>query len=156
VALHYLDFVGLASETRPARRVAASAAPAWTPMRTPVARARVALLSSAAVRLHDQPPFQPPEDTSYRAVPIAAPAGQLRLDHTSPVGTDARRDLEIVLPRRALRDLAEQGVIGGVAPACYTFVGGTRLHAQVEQELAPALAGQLAEAGVDLALLAPY
>ena len=103
----------------------------------------MALVSSAAVRLTEQPPFTPPEDTSFRAFPINAPAECLRIDHTSPVGADARVDLEVAVPRAALLALAEQGVVGSVAPRCFAFVGGTLLHEQVEYKLAPSLAAEL-------------
>jgi hypothetical protein len=121
-----------------------------------MAAARVALISSSAVRLEDQVPFTPPNDASFRAFPMAAPAASLHLDHTSSIGTDARVDLEVAMPRAALLAMAEQGVVGSAGPRCFSFVGGTPLNEQVEQDLAPALAAELAADRVDLALLAPY
>ena len=118
--------------------------------------ARVALLSSAALRPPSQPPFVPPEDTSYRVLSADPEPADLVIDHRSPVGTDARRDVEVVLPRAALAALAGRGVIGSVVPTCFSFVGGCRLHRQIEGELGPALAAELAALGTDLAVLAPY
>lgn len=138
------------------RRLVQPARPAWCAAVPPLASARVALLSSAALRRPDQPPFVPPEDTSYRVLPADPAGGELVIDHRSPVGADARRDVEIVLPRRALAVLEQRGVVGRVAPACFSFVGGCRLHQQIEGELGPALAGELAGLSVDLAVLAPY
>jgi D-proline reductase (dithiol) PrdB len=154
--LCYLPFLGAARGTRASRPVVASQALSWAPLRESIETTRVALVSSAAVRLAEQPPFTPPEDTTFRAFPIDAPAERLRIDHTSPVGADARVDLEVAVPRAALLALAEQGVVGSVAPRCFAFVGGTVLHEQVEHELAPSLAAELAADRVDLALLAPY
>jgi hypothetical protein len=138
------------------RRLVQSTHPAWCAAVPPLGAARVALLSSAAVRQATQQPFVPPEDTSFRAIPADPAVTDLVIDHRSPVGTDARRDLEVVLPRAALAALQRQGVVGSVAPTCFTFVGGCRLHAQIEGELAPALATALAGLGVELAILAPY
>ncbi|NIO08390.1 MAG: hypothetical protein GTO40_10440, partial [Deltaproteobacteria bacterium] len=80
----------------------------------------------------------------------------LKIDHRSHVGTEAKKDPEIVFPRTALMDLANQGLVGGVTPFHLSFVGGIRLYRELEEELAPALAGELARAGTDLAVMIPY
>ena len=138
------------------RQLVRSSEPSWCATVPALSAARVALLSSAALRRPSQDPFVPPEDTSYRVFPADPEAADLAIDHRSPVGTDARRDVEVVLPRAALAALARQGVIGSVVPACFSFVGGCRLHRQIEEELGPALAAELAALGTDLAVLAPY
>ena len=125
-------------------------------MKGPLSSARVALITSAAVRHMNQPAFEPPEDTSFRAVPVDAAPSDLRIDHRSPAGADARIDLEVVAPRAALGELARAGAIGSIAPFFFSFTGGTELHQQVEEELAPALVRELRQLNVDLALLVPY
>lgn len=122
----------------------------------PLALTRIALLTSAALRLPAQPGFTPPADTSYRIIPHDAPASALVTDHRSPVGTDARRDWEIVFPRAALAALAAQGIVGSGAPGHFSFVGATERHRQVEEELAPALMAELRQANAGLAVLVPY
>ena len=87
---------------------------------------------------------------------MTADAADLRLDHRSPIGADAREDLEIVVPRHALDEMVRQGVLGGIAPAFLAFVGGTELHQQIEDELVPNLLRELRDLEVDLALLVPY
>ena len=129
---------------------------AWHPAVRSPATSRVALLTSAAIRRAGQPNYLPADDVSYRIVPADPAVTDLKLDHRSPVGADARRDLEIIFPRNALTSLANQGLIGSVAPNHYSFVGGIRLHRELEEELAPALARELAQAGVNLAVLVPY
>ncbi len=138
------------------RQLVRSSRPAWCATVPPLATARVALLGSAAVRRVGQPPFVPPEDTSYRVLPADPAIADLTIDHRSPVGTDARRDLEVVFPRGALAALQSEGVIGSVAAPCYSFVGGCRLHREIEGELGPALADELRAVGAELAILAPY
>ena len=83
------------------RRLVQSARPAWCASVPTLATARVALLSSAAVRQAAQPPFVPPEDTSYRAIPADPAVTDLVIDHRSPVGTDARRGSTTSTSRRA-------------------------------------------------------
>jgi D-proline reductase (dithiol) PrdB len=121
-----------------------------------VRQARVALLSSAALRLADQEAFIPREDLSYRRVSSDPQGGAVVIDHHSGIGTVPKRDPEIVFPRAALAALASDGTIGALAPFHYSFMGGVREHERIENELALALADELTKAGVDLALLVPY
>jgi D-proline reductase (dithiol) PrdB len=154
--LDYLRFMNQNRAKGPRRIVSSHRGDSWTPFTRSLASARLALITSAAVRHVNQPVFEPPGDTSYRQVASDTPASDLRIDHRSPVGTDARVDLEIVLPRAALEELARSGVVGSVAPSFLSFAGGTELHQQLDEELAPALANELQTLGVDLALLVPY
>ena len=156
MALAYLPFMNAGRTKGPRSIVVSQHLGAWTSFKGPLSSARVALITSAAVRHMDQPAFEPPEDTSFRAVPVDAAASDLRIDHRSPVGTDARIDLEVVAPRAALGELARAGTIGSIAPFFFSFTGGTELHQQVEEELVPALAQELKKLNVDLGLLVPY
>ena len=156
MAFHYLPVMAQNSAPKPPRVLAAPSMPAWQPITKALTDSRVALLTSAALRLSDQEPFIPREDLSYRRVPSDPAAGQLIIDHHSGIGTVPKQDPEIVFPRSALAALAQSGALGAVAPFHYSFMGGVRGHQQIENELAPALAAELAQSQVDLALLVPY
>ena len=152
----YLPVMAQNSAPRPPRVLAAPSSRAWQPVTKAVRESRVALLTSAALRLADQEPFIPREDLSYRRVPSDPRSGTVVIDHHSGIGTVPKRDPEIVFPRTALAALAANGTIGAVAPFHYSFMGGVREHERIENELAAALADELAKARVDLALLVPY
>jgi hypothetical protein len=47
-------------------------------------------------------------------------------------------------------------VIGSLAPFHFSFMGGLRDHGKIENELATAMANELKQGQVDLALLVPY
>jgi D-proline reductase (dithiol) PrdB len=141
---------------KPTRKLARPSQSAWNAPVPPLASARIALLTSAALRTPEQPAFVPPEDISYRLIPAEPHATDLVMDHRSPLGLNPREDPEIVFPRAALIALAKRGVIGSVASTHFSFVGGTRNHHGVEKELAPALAVELKKENVDLALLVPF
>jgi hypothetical protein len=164
--LDYLPIMERHAGPNGPRRLVSPPSPAWTPVTKPLASSRVGLLSSAAIRTAAQEPF-PANGRGHRAfaAAVAAPDGApdpdavsagLVIDHPSPVGADARRDPEVVVPRAALASLARRGAVGGVTATCWSFRGGNRRHAEVQEELAPALAAELAAAGADLALLVPY
>jgi hypothetical protein len=116
----------------------------------------VALLTSAALRLARQEPFVPREDLSYRLVPSAPEAGEIIIDHHSGIGRVPKQDPEIVFPRSALASLADKRQIGSLAPFHLSIMGGVRRHREIVTELAPAVAQEMAQAQVDLALLVPY
>ncbi len=156
MAFEYLPVMARAGAPKPPRALAAPSKTAWRPLEKPLAHSRVALLSSAALRLSDQTPFIPRDDTSYRLLPSDPSAGAIVIDHHSGIGRVPRQDPEIVFPRTALATLANEGVIGGVSSFHVSFMGGLKCHQEVETKLAPAIATELHRAEVDAALLVPY
>ena len=156
MAFEYLPIMAQNSAPKPPRVLAQPAKFAWCAVTKPLTQSRVALLTSAALRLETQPPFVPREDLSYRRVPSDPAIGPLVIDHHSGIGAVPKQDPEIVFPRTALAGLLSRGLIGSVSPQHFSFMGGVRQHAKVENELAPALGHELLDTQVDLALLVPY
>ena len=154
--LEYLPIMAQNAAPKPPRVLASPSKPAWCETTNAVSASRVALLSSAALRLANQKPFIPREDSSYRRVPSDPAAGEIIIDHHSGIGRVPKQDPEIVFPRTALAELATRGIVGSLAPFHFSFMGGLREHAKIENELAPAIAIDLKVAQVDLALLVPY
>jgi D-proline reductase (dithiol) PrdB len=127
----------------------------WTPLSRPLAECRVALAGSGGVHLQGQQAFHFSDDTSIREIPADSDSGDLLVSHFGyPVG-DARKDPNCVFPLERLRELADQGVIAGVAPTAFTFMGGIYSHRRVAEELIPALLDGLRSQEVDLFLLVP-
>lgn len=154
--LEYLPIMAKNSAPKPPRVLVSPSKSAWCAITKPVSESRVALLSSAALRLASQEPFIPREDISYRRVPSDPNGGEIFIDHHSGVGRVPKQDPEIVFPRSALAELAQKKTIGALAPFHFSFMGGLREHGKIENELAPAIANDLKEAQIDLALLVPY
>ena len=77
---------------------------------------------------------------SYRRVPSDPGAGEIVIDHHSGIGHVPKQDPEIVFPRTALAKWLSNGIIGALAPFHFSFMGGMRRHAEIENELAPAIA----------------
>ena len=152
----YLPIMAQNAAPKPARVLVQPSKLAWQPLSKSVGESKIALLSSAALRLAHQEPFIPREDSSYRRVPSDAGAGTIIIDHHSGIGRVPKQDPEIVFPRTALAVLAASQTIGALAPFHFSFMGGLRDHAKIENELAPAIAKDLKQAQVDLALLVPY
>jgi len=152
----YLPVMAKNAAPKPPRDLVAPSKRAWCPVHKPLENSRVALLTSAALRLAHQEPFIPREDLSYRLVSSDPQAGEIIIDHHSGIGTVPKQDPEIVFPRTALAELAKKGIVGELAPFHVSVMGGVRRKKEIETELAPAIAQELEKARVDLALLIPY
>ena len=152
----YLPVMAQNSAPKPPRVLVAPTRPGWCPISKPLSQSRVALLSSAALRLAHQEPFIPREDFNYRRVPSDPSAGEIIIDHHSGIGRVPKQDPEIVFPRTALANLQRRGMVGSLAPFHFSFMGGLRDHGKIENELATSITNDLKQAQVDLALLVPY
>lgn len=154
--LDYLPILAERAAPNPPRKLRRPTKTSWQPVDRPLKEMRVSMITSAAIREMPQRPFPQMGDTSHRRI-ASDPAGEeLCLDHRSPVGKDARKDPEVVFPRRALWALAEKGIIGSIAPYHFAIYGGVSDHERIERALAPALARQLVRMRVNLALMVPY
>jgi D-proline reductase (dithiol) PrdB len=129
----------------------------WRPgahLKKPLREARVAVVTTAAYFGPDQTPFDTPlrgGDYSYRIIPPDTDLSALRIAHRSDA-FDIRgiaSDKNLALPLERLKSLAEEGVIGSVAPRHFSFMG--RLIANT----APDVARMLLEDAVDAVLLTP-
>lgn len=119
----------------------------------PPARRRVALISSAGLRIPGDRPFSE-GSADYRVIP-AERAADVVMDHLSVSHdrTGFQEDVNTVFPLTRLRELAEAGEIGSVADYHYSFMGATDPN-EMEAD-ARRLAGPMKAEGVDTVVLAP-
>ncbi len=131
--------------------------PAWS-VPPPLPHARVAIVTTAGLRVGSEGrQVWRVGDLGFSVLPSAA--RDLTMAHASHNfdRTGYLNDLNVVYPVDRLRELAERGVIGSVAPRHLSFMG-----AQVDFTLetlrldtGPAAAELLREDGVDVAILTP-
>ncbi len=124
----------------------------------PLARCRVALLTSGGLSRKDAPPFNPlaRNDLRVDAIAESTPADFFQIHDSYYNHADADRDVNCIFPLDRLRELAVQGVIGSVAPHHYSgFMGRTYTRTAVINDAAPALARQLRAEQVDAFVLVP-
>lgn len=143
-----------------------------TPVTTPLAESRVALVTSSGhfVEGDDPEPFGVVDMTQdeaeariseflraepiLSAVPVDTPADQLRVRHGGYPVEAVRADFQVALPTGHLATLAARGVIGAVAPRAYSFVGATS-QLRLRDQVGPRWAEMLHDDDVDLALFVP-
>ena len=154
--LAYLPILARRRAPAPPRKLKRIAKPAWHPLSKPLPEMCVALITSAAIREVGQAPFPRSRDASYRKIRSDTAAGALRVDHRSPFGAAVRKDPNTVFPAEALKAAAAAGLVGSAAPFHFSIYGGIQFYREIEENLAPALANELARARVDLAVLVPF
>jgi D-proline reductase (dithiol) PrdB len=120
----------------------------------PLARRRVAILSSAAIIKRGDQPF-PFGSGEARFIGADTPTADLLISHVS-INFDRsgwQRDVNVVFPIDRLRELVADGTIAAVAPTHYTVMGSTDPAAMVDA--VDQIAGQLKQENIDAVLLTP-
>jgi D-proline reductase (dithiol) PrdB len=135
--------------------VAEMGPPLLTPLGKPLSEARVIIVTSAGVHLDSDPPFNHPNDMTYRRIPHTTPPEHLRPSHPTPVRRPGEADINVVFPYQRLEELAAEGVIGGVTAYHLSLLGSIKLLKQLVTEMAPRMAADAKAAGADLALHTP-
>ena len=135
----------------------------WAQMRKPLTGSRVALISSAGVRLKRDRPFDEEGerenpwwgDPSYRVIPRGTRSDGVCLHHLHIDRSFGESDLDCVLPLTRLEELAAAGVIGEPAPSHYSFMGYLLRPEQFLRTSVPAIIERMKAEAVDAALLVP-
>ena len=120
----------------------------------PLSERRIAIISSAALVRRGDVPFAF-GTTEHRAVPAALPSADILMSHVS-INFDRsgfQRDINTVYPIDRLRELAADGVIGGVADTHYTIMGSSDPDGMADS--ADQMAGQLRQERIDSVILSP-
>jgi D-proline reductase (dithiol) PrdB len=140
--------------------VAADSSIPFAHVRKSLAQSKAVLITTAGVQLQTQPPFDmqnPDGDASYRTIPATTKAEEISITHKYYDHSDADRDLNVVFPLAHFTDLAQRGVIGGLASQHYGFMGHIEgdQAAILKDVTAREVAVKLREDGVDFAFLTP-
>ncbi len=124
----------------------------------PLSACTVALVTTAGLHHTDQHPFymhNPEGDSSFRDI---VPGREIiTITHDYYDHSAADWDINVVFPIDRLRELQEEGLVGGVARTHYSFMGhitGSQLRYLIGNS-APEVAIKLKEAGVDIVVLTP-
>ncbi|MGZ5429178.1 MAG: glycine/sarcosine/betaine reductase selenoprotein B family protein, partial [Thermoanaerobaculia bacterium] len=102
----------------------------YTPFDKELSSSIVTLATATGVYCADQEPFpaEDPGDATYRIIPGDTPLENLRIVHGHYDHSEADADPNIVFPLQTLRELAEEGVIGGVNDKHYSYGFTTKLR----------------------------
>ncbi|MFQ5656993.1 MAG: glycine/sarcosine/betaine reductase selenoprotein B family protein [Candidatus Methylomirabilales bacterium] len=132
----------------------------WTPLQKPLRESSIAMVTTGGVHLKSQSPFNmedPEGDATFRTFPADVDQANLTITHKYYDHSAADRDINVVLPIDRLRELRDEGLIGGIAPTLYSFMGhidGPHLKTLME-ETAPEVADHLRRERAEAAFLTP-
>jgi D-proline reductase (dithiol) PrdB len=132
----------------------------WTPLRKPLARSRVALVSSAGFIVPGQAPFDDSirgGDPSLREIPSDVAVASLIDTHRSKSydHSGLRQDPNLGFPIDRLHELAAARRIGEVNRRHISFMGSITVAGRLVSQTGPHAARLLVEDRVDVALLVP-
>jgi D-proline reductase (dithiol) PrdB len=128
------------------------------PVRKPLSECKLAFISTSGTQPKGTLPFDtvhPVGDYTFRRVPSYSRAENLEIHQLKYPTTGANRDINVIFPIERLRELADEGVIGGLTENFYTFIGYNMDPERLERTLAEDIAAAVAEEGADIALAAP-
>jgi D-proline reductase (dithiol) PrdB len=115
----------------------------FTPLDRDLTKATVALVTAAGVHRKDQEPFNIADelgDLTFRIIGGNDPNSELMVTHHHYDHTDADQDINVVFPLDVLRELADEGFIGGVAKEHIGYMGYTMQLKLMYEQTAPAIA----------------
>ena len=124
----------------------------------PLAEVRLTFVSSAGVQPKGTLPFDvvhPVGDYSFRRVPSTAKPADLEIHQLKYPTASAHRDLNVIFPLERLQELAREGIIGGLTPSFFSFIGYNMDPERLERTLAEEIAAAVVADGADIALLCP-
>jgi D-proline reductase (dithiol) PrdA len=124
----------------------------WTPVKKPLAEMRVALVTGTGVHLKGDERFNLVCDSGFRIIPGDANTADLTVSHGGYDNSDVLSDINSMFPLDRLRELAEEGLIAGIAPRHIGFMGGSGDLKALAKETGPAIAEILKNDGVDAAI----
>lgn len=159
-AFFFSRFPSLTARWLKKQRLDDYGAPPWTPMTKPLARCRIALVTTAGVHCREDAPFDMKDkdgDPTYRVIPRDVARDALRITHDYYDHRDADKDINIVLPLDRLQELVEERIVGESAPFHYSFMGhidGPHIS-RLLAETAPGVARRLKQEQVDAVVLTP-
>jgi D-proline reductase (dithiol) PrdB len=123
----------------------------YTPRLRELHASSFALVTTTGVHLRSQEPYVE-DDNSWRLIPGDVQASQLMVTHDHYDHRDAERDINCVFPIDRLRELAAEGIIGGVSDRHLGF-GFTQNLRDLYARAAPEMAKLIVRSQTDGVIL---
>ena len=111
----------------------------------------------------DDPPFDVERemrepawgDPTSRQIPKTATEADIDVNHLH-INTDyIKQDINVMLPLARFREFEQEGIIGRLAPTCYSYYGYQMDPKILLEETMPKVASKMQSEGVEAVLLTP-
>jgi hypothetical protein len=135
----------------------------WTPLKKPLSETVFSLMTSAGISPKSDPPFDMERekreptwgDPTYREIPKDTTEKEIDANHLHINTAYIKQDINVMLPLARFRDLEREGVIGRLAPTCYSYYGFQLNPKALLEQTMPKVAARMKEEGVEAVLLTP-
>lgn len=128
----------------------------YTPVWKPLNEMNISLVTTTGVRLKTQEPYNEEGDERFYVVPGDVKTEDLTVNYATPANydfSDSLEDVNCVFPIDRLRELKEEGLIGGVANKLIVSMGYTMRLKKVYEETVPSIARELERSNTDGVIL---
>ncbi|MBO8171635.1 MAG: hypothetical protein H0Z33_07085 [Bacillaceae bacterium] len=116
----------------------------------------IGIVSTAGAHLKDQEPFsedQTTGDMTYRVIPGDVNSADFKVTHAAPKEEydtrEPEKDINTIFPIDRLRELKEQGVIGGIADNHFSMMGFAMRLKRLMEETIPEVAKKVVRSKAD-------
>ncbi len=118
----------------------------FTPFDGDLSKSTIAIVTAAGVHQKDQDAFNIADelgDLTYRLMGEDVQSSDLMVTHHHYDHSDADEDINVVFPIDILRELQEEGFIGGIARKHVGYMGYTMRLKNMYDETAPQIADEI-------------
>jgi D-proline reductase (dithiol) PrdB len=135
----------------------------WTPLGKSIRETTFSLITTAGISMKSDPPFDMERekseptwgDPSYREIPRTATERDIEVNHLH-INTDhIKQDINVMLPLTRFKEFEQEGLIGKLAPTCYSYYGFQLNPATLLNETMPKVAERMRHENVEAVLLTP-
>jgi D-proline reductase (dithiol) PrdB len=135
----------------------------WTPLRKSLRESTFSLMTAAGISMKTDPPFDVERekreplwgDPTCRKIPRNATEADIDVNHLH-INTDyIKEDMNVMFPLRRFAEFEEEGIIGRLAPTCYSYYGYQHDPTELLKKAMPEVASKMREEGVEAVLLTP-
>ena len=135
----------------------------WTPLNKSIRKATFTLVTTAGISLKTDVPFDMARektepawgDPSYRAIPQTATEKDIEVSHLHIKTDYIKQDINVMLPLTRFQEFEKEGIIGKLAPTCYSYYGFQLDPTVLLNETMPQVAARMRAENVEAVLLTP-
>lgn len=135
----------------------------WTELQKPAKELTFSLMTSAGINIKGDPPFDMERekrepmwgDPTCREIPKYITETDIDVNHLHINTSYIKQDINVMLPVERFKEFEEEGVIGRLAPSCYSYYGFQLDASELLDKAMPKVAAKMSEEGVEAVLLTP-
>ena len=135
----------------------------WTPLDKSISETTFTLMTSAGISMKSDVPFDMDRekaeptwgDPSYREIPKTVTENDIEVNHLHVNTAYIQQDLNVILPLARFQEFEQEGLIGKLAPTCYSYYGYQTDPTVLLNETMPQVAERMRQENVEAVLLTP-